>query len=150
MGNKKLLQDNTDKGTSRGFGPRGSANIVSPTRFFNPNETGRDPLVDKMGNPIKGAKGKRSVFTGVSSLGRVIPRTGQASASRIRPGQFRFDGPPPKTTRTSVPKRKVGGAVGPRATKNIEVPNPNPPAISIPFGESQKASQGLIRKEEDV
>ena len=149
MGNKKLAQNKPGKATGQGFGPRGSANIVSPTRFFNPNETGRDPLVDKMGNPIKGAKGKRSVFTGVSSLGRVIPRTGRASASGIRP-DHPFAKPVPNTTRTSVPKRKAGGAVGPRGTKNIEVPNPNPPAISIPFGESQKASQGLIRKEKDV
>ena len=149
MGNKKLLQDDTGKGTSRGFGPRGSANIVSPTRFFSPNETGRDPLVDKMGNPIKGAKGKRSVFTGVSSLGRVIPRTGQASASGIRPDQP-LGKPIPNTTRTSVPKRKAGsGAVGPRKTKNIEVPNPNPPVTSMLFGTPQRASQGLI-KEEDV
>jgi len=51
----------------------------------------------------------------------------RASASGIRPAQFRFDGPPPRTTGTSVPKRKAGGEVGPRRTKNVEVPNPTPP-----------------------
>jgi hypothetical protein len=94
-----------------------------------------------MGNPIKGRARERRATTGVSRLGRAINNSPQRTkASGIRPdhpiGKPFFD-----TTRTTVPKRKAGG--GQDSAKQVEVPNPNPPATSAPFSTPQRASQGL-------
>lgn len=83
------------------FTPRGRATISRP------EPARKDPLVDKMGNPLRGVGQERQAFTGVSRLGRPLSNKlagGKATASV-----------------TSVPGRKSS------LNKQVIVPNPTPP-----------------------
>ena len=80
---------------------------------------GQDPLVDKMGNPIKGITPVRQAVTGVSRLGR--PLTKGLSGGKA-------------TATATVPGRK--------ASKNKQVDIQNPTTPNTPH----RATQGLLGK----
>jgi hypothetical protein len=98
-------------------------------RRFQPEATAgqKDPLVDKMGNPIKGIDQTREATTGVGKLGRPV-------GGRLAGGPFGMITGGKATATMS--KRKSDDTPG--KTKEVEIPNPTPP-----IEDPKKASQGL-------
>ncbi len=98
-------------------------------RRWQPEATAgqKDPLVDKMGNPLKGMDQTRQATTGVGKLGRPLGR-------RLAGGPFGMVTGGKATATMS--KRKSDDTPG--KTKEVEIPNP-----TLPIEDPKKASQGL-------
>lgn len=136
--NRKSGMSGMQNAIQRSVNTSTSYQSMPPTPFFfgggrvrrwQPEATAgqKDPLVDKMGNPLKGMDQTRQATTGVGKLGRPLGR-------RIAGGPFGMMTGGKATARMS--KRKSDDTPG--KTKEVEIPNP-----TLPIEGPKKASQGL-------